>query len=380
MERLLARLDQLLPPSLLREPGEVLSRARMLVVLLCAVPCLSLLVLGIHLLGPGVPDALGLGCCAAGVASGALIPLFRRTGSIHWVGNLLVGFLSAIAMVAAATAGGTVLLPTLAAVLLPTVATILCGARSGLSWVIATAVSIGAIGAAHEAGLTFPRSVPIAVQEYQRTLGPLVQLGMVSFLILVHEWNRRRSAEELERAAFHDGLTGLRNRRSFVERLDHAVDTARSGGHAVALLFVDLDGFKILNDRHGHAAGDFVLEEVSRRIADSVRYSDEILGGAIAASADDVSRIGGDEFTILLPRVDDGAGADVVARRILDGVNDAIAWNDTWLEVRCSIGIAMFPAHADDAATLLQRADAAMYAEKRMPQDGVRFYEAEPGR
>jgi diguanylate cyclase (GGDEF)-like protein len=175
----------------------------------------------------------------------------------------------------------------------------------------------------------------------------------------------RIEAAEREHQALHDPLTGLPNRRYFSENLDGAIDHARASGEPVAVLLLDLDRFKEVNDTLGHPSGDRLLREVATRLLDSVRDTDT------------VARLGGDEFALLLPGV---AGAEVArakAEDLLSGVAQPYQIDGLTLEVDGSIGIALFPHHGHDAATLMQRADVAMYAAKET-HTGCQVYS--PGR
>ncbi len=175
----------------------------------------------------------------------------------------------------------------------------------------------------------------------------------------------RFEAAEREFQALHDSLTGLPNRQYFSERLDAAIADARTTGDSVAVLLLDLDRFKEVNDTLGHPSGDRLLCEVAARLVGDLRDTDT------------VARLGGDEFALLLPGV---AGPDVARRKaeeLLAGVAQPYAIGGLTLEVDGSIGIAMYPHHGHDAATLLQRADVAMYAAKETHTD---FQVYSPGR
>jgi diguanylate cyclase (GGDEF)-like protein len=156
--------------------------------------------------------------------------------------------------------------------------------------------------------------------------------------------------EELRFLADHDPLTRLLNRRAFIARLDAEVARSTRSGAPFSLVLCDLDGFKALNDRHGHLAGDEALRLVACLLAETVRRSD------------DVFRIGGDEFALLLPDASAKAAAEIVAR--VEGALDATA-EPGLAELRSSFGVASFPAEATSAETLFRVADESLYAAKR---------------
>jgi diguanylate cyclase (GGDEF)-like protein len=159
--------------------------------------------------------------------------------------------------------------------------------------------------------------------------------------------------ERIRHQAFHDDLTGLPNRAFLNELLEKAIRAARRQSRPLALLMMDLDRFKEINDTLGHQAGDEVLQEISARIRAAVRESDT------------VARLGGDEFAMLLPSVTGTADAVDTARRIRKRLESSIPVNGQPLDVGGTIGIVVYPDHGDDAHTLLRRADVAMYVAKR---------------
>lgn len=162
----------------------------------------------------------------------------------------------------------------------------------------------------------------------------------------------RRMSEQLRHQAFHDPLTDLANRPLLADRVSQVVRRGQRSGAPAALVLLDLDGFKRINDAYGHTVGDEVLRQVARRLSRVLRTSDT------------VARYGGDEFAILLPDTD-GAGAAEAARKVLAALDDPVAVGGERLAVGGSIGIALYPEHGDEAEALLQRADAAMYRAKR---------------
>jgi diguanylate cyclase (GGDEF)-like protein len=158
---------------------------------------------------------------------------------------------------------------------------------------------------------------------------------------------------ESERQAVTDSLTGLSNRRHLVDRLDAAITEAQSSGVALALLLIDLDGFKELNDTLGHYAGDEVLRQIGPRLRALLRREDTL------------ARLGGDEFAVALVPGDE-ASASTAALRLRAALERSFEVADIAVHVDASVGIALFPEHARDASGLLQRADVAMYEAKRM--------------
>lgn len=152
--------------------------------------------------------------------------------------------------------------------------------------------------------------------------------------------------------AYHDDLTGLPNRRLLRDRLTQAVAQAARQHKQVVVLLLDLDGFKSLNDRLGHSAGDQLLEQVAKRLTECVRV------------ADTVCRYGGDEFVIMLPEFDDGDTATAVAQKIRANLGVPYTIDDEVISVKASIGVAVYPGDGRTYQALIKEADAAMYRSK----------------
>jgi diguanylate cyclase (GGDEF)-like protein/PAS domain S-box-containing protein len=166
--------------------------------------------------------------------------------------------------------------------------------------------------------------------------------------------DRKKAELELEKQTFHDQLTGLANRSLLVDRLEQGIRTARRLGTPLALLVMDLDRFKDVNDGFGHAAGDLLLRDAARRITLDLRDTDTI------------ARLGGDEFAVVLP----GAareGAGHVAQKVVAALQRPFEIEGSNHEIGVSIGISLYPHHGQDAETLLRRAEIAMYVAKRAP-------------
>ena len=182
-------------------------------------------------------------------------------------------------------------------------------------------------------------------------------IALLAWLLLFRTMHRasstlRTQAEENERLALHDALTGLPNRRLLQDRLDRAIASSERSGKNLALMILDVDRFKEVNDTLGHDRGDALLKQVALRLADVVR------------EADTVARLGGDEFAVLAPDVGSQLDAERLAGRVHSAFDEAFQVGDLHLHVESSIGVALLPDHADNATELLQRADTAMYAAK----------------
>lgn len=169
--------------------------------------------------------------------------------------------------------------------------------------------------------------------------------------------------QEAENRASHDHLTGLPNLRLVTQRLHGAVALASRAGFKTAVMFIDLDGFKSINDSLGHAAGDDVLRSVSERLRTCVRESDT------------VGRIGGDEFIVILSHMQAADSAGIVAGKMIGEINRPIEILGQSCRVGASIGIAVFPDHGEEPTTLLRLADESMYGCKRAGKNAFRFAE-----
>ncbi len=169
--------------------------------------------------------------------------------------------------------------------------------------------------------------------------------------------------KKLEHQSLHDALTLLPNRTLYHDRLDQAILLAHRNTQSFALMALDLDRFKEINDSLGHHAGDLVLQETAERLKSALRHSDT------------VARMGGDEFALLLPTASSAEEATVVAKKILQLFTEHLVVDGRPIDIGASIGIALFPQHGDDASTLMRRSDSAMYAAKRS-QSGYVLYDS----
>jgi len=186
----------------------------------------------------------------------------------------------------------------------------------------------------------------------------------------------KRAQGKILQLAHFDSLTGLANRNVFRERVEAAMERAKQRDHIGAVLFLDLDNFKRINDTYGHSIGDQLLQEVARRLTTTVRSSDSICDTHLRPATDSnmIARLGGDEFTVLLPNIRHRKDAENVARRILDSMEFCIHLSGHEFVVTPSIGIAIFPDHGEDVESLLKNCDAAMYCVKHTGKNGYALF------
>jgi len=198
--------------------------------------------------------------------------------------------------------------------------------------------------------------------------------------------DRRVAEDRIRHLANFDALTGLPNRRQLIWRTERALEQARRLNHNAALLLIDLDRFKNVNDTLGHAAGDELLMEVARRLRACVRHSEQVMEGALEAAGsrshrtlEAVGRLGGDEFVALLPEVGDEADAQRVAARVLESLREPIFVAGQECFCTASVGIAMFPRDGLNLVDLMRNSDVAMYAAKSAGRNVATAYSAHLG-
>jgi diguanylate cyclase (GGDEF)-like protein len=188
---------------------------------------------------------------------------------------------------------------------------------------------------------------------------------------------RRQLAHEqrLHRLAYYDSLTGLPNRQSFYESLEKFLSLAKRGHYQAAVMFIDLDRFKRINDTLGHEYGDLVLQEIAERLNGCIRTSDMVARTSDVAKPDsEIARLGGDEFTLFLSQVEGSEEIAIITQRIIDSISKPIKIENYEVMVTPSIGIAIYPDDGNSVNELMKHADIAMYKAKEIGRRTYSFY------
>ncbi len=173
--------------------------------------------------------------------------------------------------------------------------------------------------------------------------------------------DRKEKEDRIRYLALYDQLTGLPNRASFNENVDEALSRARRNNSGVALMFIDLDKFKPINDTYGHEAGDIVLKSVASRLEEAIRNTDT------------AARLGGDEFVVILENISERENMEIVARKVLEGLSQPIDIGEETCTVGASIGISHYPENGETLSDLLNAADQAMYKVKATGRNNFAF-------
>ncbi len=214
--------------------------------------------------------------------------------------------------------------------------------------------------------VVLPRFHPVRGQRYAAISGEPVfdaEGRFTGYRGIGREITRQKLAEEnINRLAHYDTLTSLFNRTAFFERLNHALSVAQRHARSLAVLFIDLDRFKDVNDAFGHVTGDEVLKIMAQRLTGTIRASDT------------AARLGGDEFIVLAEDVSRESDVSEFGQRLLDALSEPFALHGQECRLSASVGIAMSPHDGDDAATLLKKADVAMYRAKESGRNGLAFF------
>jgi diguanylate cyclase (GGDEF)-like protein len=336
--------------------------------------------------------------CALGGPASALrafytgwLPIYTITLSIaailicvHCLGTRISWNAKAILLVAMGWSVGTMALLTggllgsgaLWLVVICMLISMLYSVRIAITATIIATLIVAATGIAFVTGvLTLHFDANAYIRQPSSWASLLLTTMLISIIVVMAIASFRKSIQSLlvevehqrdmiAHQATHDQLTGLPTARLADDRLEMAIRHARRTSRQVALMFIDLDGFKAVNDTHGHDAGDCVLAEVGNRLASNIR------------SFDTAARLGGDEFLVILSEIPDSQIAQNTAVRIIASVASPVMYKGVALTVGCSIGISLFPEHADDARALKRAADIAMYSVKRAGKNGFAYFVA----
>jgi diguanylate cyclase (GGDEF)-like protein/PAS domain S-box-containing protein len=245
----------------------------------------------------------------------------------------------------------------------------------------AAQVCLAALRAAHRdgssTGLQYELPLPSGRHWFELSVSRKVTPSgqMPHFIVLARDVTERKEAEtRIARLAFMDSLTGLPNRPSFLERVDREIRRAEQSHRQLAVLFMDLDGFKNVNDTMGHSVGDKILQMAAERLREGLRPADVVSRSDTLAGQVELARLGGDEFTALMVDIYRPDDALAVAQRIVQMMRSPFQLDTRAITLTASVGIALYPQDGLDAATLLQHADTAMYHAKSSGRDNAQLY------
>ena len=378
MTRLFRFFDMFLPASLRNNPTD-LMRGYIIIGLIWSNILVSLFVL-VQLLyflklehNTHIGVSLDLLCLVGYLAA---LLLLRRTESYFLCATFLIATLAVVIVVGIQITGGYLESPiSQLALQLPVTAFLLLGLRPGIFWLFVTLVFCVAcyISAILNVGYVQLLQNQALVEAMHISL-QFILLFMVGGALFIYETINgqltKRLNEEINRfehKASHDDLTGIPNRFEFFRRLKLGIDQSRERRQKVGVVYIDLDGFKPINDLLGHHMGDEALKAVALRLQHVLRVSDT------------TARLGGDEFALILPGIHVPDDIEIIMPKILSVVKEPIQINGVNIVVRASCGVAIFPNHSEDHSTLCRYADMAMYHAKKKHDAYLVFEESMTG-
>lgn len=360
-------LDRFLPPSMIQSRDDV-HRGRLLVGMLLSYSAFLWIGTIYFAVSDSISNAIQFQALVALLPLNLLflllLILFRYTGAFLLCSNFCVAAAYIGITAGIYVSSGPVLSP--ASAVVPVTALLafcLCGRAWGLFWAVIVLLTHSAMLYLLSTGFSYPDMLRGDKGNINAIVDWLIAYAAMITIVALYETmqarlKRERDAEHEKYVymATHDQLTGLPNRVLFYDRLEGAMERARREKSGFALLYLDLDGFKPINDRFGHDIGDMVLQATARRLQSCLRDSDT------------VARMGGDEFAIILEHLGKQQYAIDVARKIGFRVSQSIAVPEQDVRVKTSIGIAFFPEDGRHIDELIGHADVAMYQAKKSPE------------
>jgi diguanylate cyclase (GGDEF)-like protein len=394
----LRAVDRCMSERIRASGDELLRQARIVAGLTFVLTALGLESMAFFwwVLPPGAAHGMALGL-SAGMLLTLAVPLALRRGSVALAANVLLSAGLIVLLVVFVLVGGirAPLLHWIA--LLPMLAMLMGRRRTAWAWLGVGIAVLGVFTALGMSGVQLPNHLDLSGSRLwlQRMVDVTTWIAMLFSVAVLYERHRndhaemlaakntellrevaqrRRAEERTHYLAYHDDLTKLPNREFFKERLVDGMAQARAHGRLVAVLFLDLDGFKEVNDTLGHGLGDLLLQHVARRLANCVRAADAVVRGREIGEGI-VSRLGGDEFTVLLSHIRGHEEAAIVARRILSALERPFTLDGREIFITVSIGIALYPGDDEDMDELLRNADLAMYHAKERGKNNYQFFD-----
>ena len=355
--------DYFLPPALRHSPSE-LMRGYVLIGLIFSNMIISVFVaLGlIYLLDLGENTPIALGLDLACIVSYLItLAILRRTQNYTLCANILITLLAVVIVSAIQITGGYIDSPILQLLLhVPFTAFLILGLRAGISWIVVTLVI--SVLCYLSVKFDFGYVQLVTDKEVLDSMYFLLQLVLIVVLagglavyevmngLLTKRLNEERS--KFEHRASHDDLTGIPNRFEFFRRIQAVIADAKDRNQKVAVAYLDLDGFKPVNDLLGHHVGDQALKVVARRLQNVLRLSDT------------TARLGGDEFALILPGIHVPNDIHMIMPKVLEAIREPIKIEQLDVVVHGSCGVSIFPDHSTNHTTLCRYADKAMYLAK----------------
>jgi diguanylate cyclase (GGDEF)-like protein len=389
-----------MPVALHRAPPDVQRRGRILVVALLAHLALSVLTLGTVLFALPVESVR----TTAAVLLGSMLillglPIALTRLRIVLATNLLLASAFTLVLTGFVLIGGMQVPLLHWCALFPMLAVLMGTPRSAFGWagLSLLAVSASAWLGSGDPGLPNHFAADGVLRAARQLVDATIWIAVWALFALVYERQRADGAAELgaanadprrevagthgpreraRRLSYQDALTRLPMRELFREQLAEAMRAAEVEGRQVGVLFLDLDGFKEINDVHGHDMGDLLLQHVARRLSNCVRAADAVSRGRDGAEGDGLdSRHAGDEFIVLLASIRGHEEAAVVARRIHGALRRPVDLHGHEVSISASVGIAMYPNDEEDLDSLLRKADLAMYHAKERGKNNFQFFD-----